>query len=186
MYRAFALACVKANIDTSDEKGVEKVLSSTNLSVEYKDGTQVTILNGEDVSGEIRSPQISMLASKVSAYGCVRERLVSLQREIANKCSCVLDGRDIGTNVLPNAEFKFFLTASPEVRAERRLKENELKGINQPFDEVLADIKKRDLQDATRKIAPLKRADDAKEIDTSNLSIDEVVAIISNKVQEKI
>jgi cytidylate kinase len=186
MYRAFALACKLANVDTSDEKSVEEVLKNTNLSVEYREGAQRTILNGKDVSSEIRSPEISMLASKVSAHGCVRERLVSLQRDIAKKCSCVLDGRDIGTNVLPNAEFKFFLTASPEVRAERRLNENKQKGINQSYEDVLDDIIKRDKQDTTRKIAPLKKADDATEVDTSNLSIEEVTALISNKIQEKI
>lgn len=112
--------------------------------------------------------------------------MVELQRSIAEKTSCILDGRDIGTNVLPNAKFKFFLTAAPEVRAQRRAAENALKGYNSDFKEVLADVILRDKQDATRKIAPLKQATDAVLVDSTNMNIAEVVSYISKKIQEKI
>ncbi len=186
MYRAVALACVRANVDCGNESAVNKLLEKIKITVKYENGTQKTLLNWEDVSDEIRTPEISMLASTVSAHECVRMGMVCLQREIAAAKSCVLDGRDIGTNVLPNAENKFFLTASAEVRAERRKKENDAKGIIQPICEVLCEIKQRDKQDKTRKIAPLVKADDAIEIDTSNLTIDEVAALILEKVQEKV
>ena len=186
MYRTVALACVRGNVDCGNALAVKKLLETSKISVKYEGGKQKTLLNGEDVSDKIRTPEISMLASTVSAHECVRTGMVNLQREIAAANSCVLDGRDIGTNVLPNAEHKFFLTASAEVRAERRKKENDLKGINQSICEVLREIKQRDEQDRTRKIAPLVKADDAIEIDTSNLTIDEVSSLILGKVQEKI
>lgn len=186
MYRACALECVKENIDCTDEKAVKKVIENIDISVKYEDGVQKTLLNGKDVSLELRKPEISMLASTVSALGCVRKKMVELQREIAAKTSCILDGRDIGTNVLPNAQFKFYLTASPEVRAKRRAAENKQKGFAQPYEIILEEIKKRDEQDKNRKIAPLKRADDAILVDSSDMSIDEVVNFIENKIQEKI
>ncbi|MDE6868834.1 MAG: (d)CMP kinase [Clostridia bacterium] len=186
MYRAVALACVRGNVDYNNSSAVKKQLDAINVSVKYENGTQKTLLNGEDVSDKIRTPDISMLASTVSAHECVRLSMVNLQREIAANNSCVLDGRDIGSNVLPDAEFKFFLTASAEVRAERRKKENDAKGINQSICEVLCEIKQRDEQDKTRKIAPLVKAADAIEIDTSNMAIDEVASFILAKIQEKI
>lgn len=186
MYRACALACVQNNVDCKDEIQVSKFINNIKISVKYENGDQVTLLNGIDVSHEIRTPEISMYASVVSAHKCVREEMVRLQREIASTNSCVLDGRDIGTYVLPDAEHKFFLTASPEVRAERRLKENVLKGINQPFESVLKEIIQRDKQDMTRTIAPLVKADDATVINTDNLTIDEVVNQIVNCIQRKI
>ncbi len=127
-----------------------------------------------------------MAASTVSAHECVRSKMVELQRNIAKNMSCVLDGRDIGTNVLPDAPFKFYLTARPEIRAERRLKENLSKGLNDNFESVLADIIKRDEQDKNRPIAPLKVAQDAILVDTSDMSIDQVINFICNKIQEKI
>ncbi|MDE7265453.1 MAG: (d)CMP kinase [Clostridia bacterium] len=186
MYRTVALACVRGNADYKNGSAVKRILDGSDVSVKYENGMQKTFLNGEDVSDKIRTPEISMLASTVSAHECVRVAMVNLQREIALKNSCVLDGRDIGSNVLPNAEFKFFLTASAEVRAERRKKENDAKGINQPIYEVLREIEQRDEQDKTRKIAPLVKADDAIEVDTSEMSIDEVAALILGKIQEKI
>lgn len=186
MYRACALACVRGGVDCGNSEKVKGVLQNTQIDVKYSDGAQKTLLNGEDVSEQIRIPEISMLASKVSAHEYVRHRMVEMQREIASNNSCVLDGRDIGSNVLPNAEFKFYLTATAEVRAVRRTKENKLKCINQPYSEVLNEIKIRDEQDKTRKIAPLVRANDAIEVDTSNLAIDEVVALIIKSIQEKI
>lgn len=186
MYRACALACLKSGADCKNALQVEKVLNCSDISINYESGIQKTLLNGIDVSDQIRSPEISMAASIVSAHECVRLNMVDLQRKIASTNSCILDGRDIGTNVLPDADYKFFLTASPEVRADRRLKENLQKGYDQPFEDVLKEIKNRDEQDRTRKIAPLKKADDAIEIDTSYMTIEEVAAFISKKIQEKI
>lgn len=186
MYRACALKCVREGISVTDTDAVSLLMKSINIEIKYENGEQHTFLDGSDVSEEIRRPEISMLASSVSALGCVREKMVSLQREIAAKFSCILDGRDIGTNVLPNAKFKFYLTASAEVRARRRTNENKQKGFETPYEEVLKEIIKRDNQDKNRKIAPLIQADDAILIDSSNMTIEEVIAFIENKVQEKI
>ena len=186
MYRACALACIDAGIDCRDEEAVKSIEKSIDISVKYENKMQKTYLNGKDVSSLIRTPEISMMASVVSAHGCIRTKMVDLQRKIASENSCVLDGRDIGTNVLPFAEFKFFLTASPEVRANRRLAENEVKGFNQSFDDVLKEILIRDKQDISRKIAPLLKAEDAKEISTDTLSEEEVADIICAEIQGKI
>ena len=186
MYRACALKCIQSNTSVKDEKAVNKIISDINISVKHANGVQHTYLDGKDVSQEIRKPEISMLASTVSALGCVRTKMVQLQREIAKQTSCIVDGRDIGTNVLPKAPFKFFLTASPEVRAKRRADENLQKGFNTPYEKVLAEVIERDKQDASRKIAPLKQAEDAILIDSSDMSIEEVVDTIINKIQEKI
>lgn len=185
-YRACALACVRAGVDFKDEKGVKEALSRACISISYSGGAQHTYLDGEDVTAFLRTPEISMGASDVSVYQYVRNKMVDLQRAFAEKNSCVLDGRDIGTNVLPAAEFKFFLTASPEVRAERRMKENALKGIEQPFDEVLKEIQERDFQDKNRKFAPLKQAEDAILVDTDNLTVEEVLAVVEKYIQVKI
>ena len=186
MYRACALACVRNRVDVSDGESVKKLLDKITISVKYEYGAQVTLLNGENVSDEIRIPEISMLASTVSAHESVRIKMVGLQREIARLNSCVLDGRDIGTNVLPDAEFKFFFIALPEVRADRRTKENVSKGVNQKYEEVLKEIIKRDEQDKTRKIAPLLKAVDAVEVDTSYMTVDDVVNYITKNIQGKI
>ena len=183
MYRACALACINEGVECTNESEVEKIAKKTDITVKYIDGTQRTFLNGKDVSEEIRTPKVSMSASAVAAHACIRNKMVELQRIIAKQNSCVLDGRDIGTNVLPDAKFKFFLTASPEVRAERRLEENKEKGYIQPFEEVLAEIKTRDVQDSTRKIAPLQKAEDAIEIVTDSLSAKEVASFICNEIQ---
>jgi len=186
MYRACALKCLNENVAVNNEKAVNKIISEINLTVRHENGVQRTYLDCKDVSEEIRKPEISMLASTVSALEYVRTKMVQLQRDIAKTTSCILDGRDIGTNVLPNSQFKFFLTASAEVRAKRRFEENKQKGFDTPFEEVLADVIKRDKQDASRKIAPLKQADDAILIDSSDMTAEEVVDFILNKIQEKI
>lgn len=186
MYRACALKCLKEGVSVSDEAAVSPVIGSINLEVRYENGEQRTILDGEDVSAEIRKPEISMLASTVSALGCVREKMVSIQREIAAKQSCILDGRDIGTHVLPDAKFKFYLSASAEVRAKRRTYENRQKGYDTPYEEILKEITERDNQDKSRKIAPLFKAKDAILVDSSDMTIEQVVAFIENKIQEKI
>ena len=186
MYRACALKCVNEGISCTDGQAVDGIINDINIEVKYENGVQHTYLDGADVSQTIREPKISMLASAVSAIGNVRNKMVELQRKIAAATPCVLDGRDIGTNVLPNAKFKFYLSARPEIRAKRRQAENEGKGIFQPYDEILADIKKRDEQDKNREIAPLKRAEDAVYVDSSDMNIEEVTAFIINKIQERI
>lgn len=186
MYRACALKCLKEGIPADDEGAVAGIMEDINLEVKFIGGTQRTFLDGIDVSEEIRKPEISMLASTVAALGCVRRKMVALQREIAAKTSCILDGRDIGTNVLPDAKFKFYLTASPEVRARRRAEENKLKGFDSSYEQILKAIVERDNQDKNRKIAPLLVAKDAILVDSSSMTVDEVVAFIENKIQEKI
>lgn len=186
MYRACALKCTKCGVSVENEAQIKKIIDEIDIKVEYRGGTQTTMLDGDDVSELIRSPEISMLASTVSAYSFVREKMVSLQRQIAKAHSCVLDGRDIGTNVLPDCKFKFFVTASPEVRADRRYKELVIKGFKTSLDDVLKDIVARDKQDETRKSAPLKRAEDAVFVDTSRMTPDEVADLILKYIQEKI
>lgn len=186
MYRACALACREAGVAVSDEDAVCALIGKTDLRVEYRDGRQVTMLGDRDVSEEIRSPGMSQLASEVSALACVRSAMVAMQRRIASEMSCVLDGRDIGTNVLPEARYKFFVTASDEVRARRRLEEDRAKGYDVRYEDVLRDIRERDRRDSERAIAPLKCAEDAVVVDTSDMSPEEVVQFIRNKIQEKI
>ncbi len=186
MYRAAAMKCLSLGLTTKDEEAVAKVMENIDLKVELKDGAQRTLLDGSDVSDKIRTPQISMAASSFSTLGCVRQKIVELQRGIASGISCVLEGRDIGTNVLPAAQFKFFLTASPEVRAQRRFEENRAKGFIEDYQKILKDITERDEQDKNRRIAPLVKAADAVEIDTSDLNIEQVTAIIEKRIQEKI
>lgn len=180
MYRAFAYMCVKANVDDTDEVNIKKILDNTQISIRFENGKQVTYINGENVNPYIRSSEISMKASAISKLAVVRTKLVAEQRNIAKKNDIVLDGRDIGTNVLTDADIKIFLTASAETRAMRRYKEqNELS-----YDQILADLNKRDLQDSTREINPLKKAEDAILVDTSNMSFEESVQYILNIVEE--
>ena len=154
--------------------------------MEYKDGAQHTILDGEDVSTAIRENAVSMAASDISAHPEVRVKLVEMQREIARSMSCVLDGRDIGSAVLPDAKFKFFITADSKVRAMRRFKELQERGQVVEFDALHAEIVARDKQDSEREFSPLVQAKDAILVDTSTMSIEEVVATIKQKIQEKI
>ena len=178
MYRACGLKCLKMGVSVKDEGAVSSFINDIDLKIEYENGTQITILDGEDVSTAIRKPEVSMLASDVSALKCVRLKLVEMQREIAKSMSCVLDGRDIGSFVLPDAKYKYFITADSKVRAERRYKELIERGTPVDFDELHEEILKRDYNDSHREFAPLKQAEDAKVIDTSNLTVDEVVGII--------
>lgn len=186
MYRACALKLLNDSINIRDIKAVESAVNNLDLRVDYKDGKQLTLLDGKDVSDDIRRNEISMLASSVSALESVRNKMVELQREIAAKTSCILDGRDIGTNVLPNAKFKFYLTASDDVRAERRYAELVARGQQADFKDVKSEIIRRDMQDKSRKIAPLKQADDAVLIDSSHMTAEEVASFIVNKIQENI
>lgn len=186
MYRAVALKCILTGIDYANKDSVKHLIDGLDLRVEYRDGRQLTLLDGVDVSYDIRTAQVSMLASYVSTYSFVRTKMLSLQREIAQSVSCILDGRDIGTNVLPDCELKFFITASPEVRARRRYEEDKLKGSKQTYEEVLKEINERDHQDRNRAVAPLKRASDAVLIDTSDMTVDEVVEAVLYRIREKI
>lgn len=182
MYRMIALYALENSIDLQDSKAIETMLKNTKLDIV---GNQF-FLNGKDVSDEIRTPRVSAIVSPVSAIKEVREKLVDLQREISKGKKIILDGRDIGTVVFPNGDVKIYLVASPEERAKRRLKEYELKGVEADYESVLASIKERDHIDSTRKESPLKKAEDAHEIDSSTKSIDEVVEIISKYIDEKI
>ncbi|MDE5896449.1 MAG: (d)CMP kinase [Clostridia bacterium] len=186
MYRACALKALLAHADIQSESAICDLMRELSHDIRYENGRQLTLLDGKDVSEEIREPQVSMAASTVSKYKCVRLKMVEKQREIAGETSCVLDGRDIGTYVLPDADFKFFLTASAEVRARRRCFELQAKGHEVNFEALKAEIAARDEQDSTREFAPLKRAEDAILIDTSDMSIEEVVSKLKSKMQENI
>ena len=185
MYRACALMVLEAGLDVSDEAAVVDLMRTVKLEVEYENGVQKTLVNGRDVSEDIRRPPISMAASTVSKHPSVRIHMAEKQREIASKMSCVLDGRDIGTFVLPDADFKFFLTARPEIRAKRRYDELVAKGNKVDFEELKAEIVRRDEQDSTRAVAPLKMAEDAVLVDTSEMGVEEVVSYIKHCMQER-
>lgn len=174
MYRATALKALNLGIDTFDEEGVKTFINDINLEIKYIDKSQHTFLDGEDVSQKIREPHMSMAASNISSLKTVRLKMVEMQRKIASDISCVLDGRDIGSYVLPDADYKFFITASPEVRAKRRFDELKAKNFDVNYDEILKDIEKRDYNDIHRDFSPLVQAKDAVYIDTSNMNIEEV------------
>ena len=186
MYRACALKALKSGVDPKNGEAVAKLLPTLDLKVEYKDGRQHTILDGEDVSLAIRENVVSMASSNVSVHHAVRVKMVEMQREIAKSMSCVIDGRDIGSVVLPNAKYKFFVTADSKVRAMRRYKELESRGEIVDFEKLHAEIVARDKQDSEREFAPLVCADDAIVIDTSNLDINGVVDAIKHEIQAKI
>ncbi len=185
MYRATALKALKSNIDTFDEQGVLSFINDIDLEIKYIDGAQHTFLDGEDVSEKIREPQVSMAASNISSLKCVRLKMVDMQRKIASSLSCVLDGRDIGSYVLPNADFKFYITASADVRADRRFKELKLKGHDVDFEALKQEIIQRDYNDSHRDFSPLCKADDAIEIDTSFMSVEQVINKVLSYVEGK-
>ena len=180
MYRAVGLAAMESGIDPRSEDAVCRLCEAgkAQVSVRYVDGHQITLLNGRDVSQLIRTPDASSAASAVSRYQAVRKMMVRRQREIAGEQSILLDGRDIGTVVLPHATVKIFLTATPEARAARRMAQLREKGDQTPFEEVLAAVNARDHQDTTREIDPLRQAEDAVLVDSSHLSFDETVDAI--------
>ncbi|MBE7083643.1 MAG: (d)CMP kinase [Clostridiales bacterium] len=175
MYRATALKAISLGIDTLDELGVSTFIDDIDLQIKYVDGTQHTFLDGEDVSERIREPHVSMAASNISSLKCVRLKMVDMQRKIASEMSCVLDGRDIGSYVLPNADYKFYITASVDVRADRRYKELMLKGHSVEYNALKKEIEQRDYNDMHRDFSPLTKADDAVEIDTSYMSVEQVI-----------
>ena len=186
LYRAVGVYCLRNSIVTTDVDGVGAILKDITVELKFIDGVQHVFLNGDDVSTEIRLPEASMAASNVSAIPSVRAFLFDLQRDIAAKNNCLMDGRDIGTVVLPNAQVKIFLTADPEERAMRRYKELVEKGSNVTFEEVLEDLKVRDYNDSHREIAPLKPADDSVIVNTTGMTLEESINTIVRTVEEKI
>ena len=186
MYRAIGLYVTRAGVPTDSKEEVVPLLENITVELEYVDGVQRVLLNGEDVSDQIRTPEISMAASNVSAIPEVRTFLLELQRSIARKNSIIMDGRDIGTVILPNADVKVFMTASPEERAKRRYEELIAKGQDVNYDDILKDINQRDYNDSHRAAAPLKKADDAYELDTTGMSIDEVVDSIEKLIDKRL
>ena len=184
MYRTVALKALLFGIDVNDEEKVCEMLPSVNLDIKYIDGIQHVYLDGKDVSKEIREHRMSKAASDISRIPAVRLKLVEMQRELAAKYDCVLDGRDITSYVLPNAEYKFYITASPEVRAKRRFDELAAKGETIDFSVLLEDIKKRDYNDSHRDFAPLTRTPDSVYVDTSDMPIEEVLATVLSYIKE--
>lgn len=185
MYRAMALYFLRKGIDRGDEEAIEAACREITISLEYRDGMQKVFLNGEDVSGLIRTEEVSAMTSAVSVYSAVRQKLLELQRELARSENVIMDGRDIGTCVLPGAQTKIYLTASSRVRAERRFKELEEKGEMCNLEEIEQDIIERDYRDMHRDIAPLKQAEDAVYIDSSRMSIDQVAQAIVDAARER-
>lgn len=187
IYRTVGYHMDLMGIGPKDRDGVQRLLDDVNLDITYDaDGLQHMLLNGHDVSNEIRTPEMSKIASFISAQPAVRAFLLEMQREVARKQSVIMDGRDIGTVVLPDADAKIYLTASAEIRAQRRLAEIEQKGQKAKYETVLADIINRDRQDMTRQIAPLKQAKDAILVDTSNLNLEQAVQAVRSVIVEKL
>ena len=178
MYRAMAYYFLQNHIDASDEQAIAAACPKVDVTIQYTGGEQQVILNGENVNGVIRKEEVGNMASATSVYPVVRTKLVELQRQLAAKENVIMDGRDIGTNVLPNADVKVYLTASVECRAMRRFKELEGRGEACDFEQIRQDIQERDERDMTREIAPLKQAEDATLIDSSEMGIDDVVKAI--------
>ena len=186
LYRTVGLYSIRKGIDTKDAEAVTATLADIKVELGFVDGAQHVFLNGEDVSDAIRTPEASMGASNVSAIPAVRSFLFDLQRDIAKNNNCIMDGRDIGTVVLPDAQIKLFLTASAEARAERRYKELIEKGEKVVFQDVLDDINKRDYQDSHREIAPLKQAEDALLVDNSGCNLEEGTKLVLDIIKERL
>ena len=185
IYRTVGLAVLRRGVDPKKEEAVAAILSELEIGMGYEDGEQRMYLNGEDVSREIRMPEISMYASDVSAHAAVRSFLLEMQRKLARENCVIMDGRDIGTVVLPEAKLKIYLTASPEARAERRMKELQAKGVEQPYEEVLRDIIQRDEQDMNREVAPLRQAEDAVLVDTTEIDFDQSFELLCGIIRER-
>lgn len=185
MYRTMALYFMNRGIDTKDQMLVESRCGEIDIQIHYENGEQQIFLNGENVSVEIREEQVGNEASVVASYGKVREKFVALQRSMAASSDVIMDGRDIGTVVLPNADVKIYLTASSAVRAERRYKELTEKGAVCDLKKIEEDIKIRDYQDMNREISPLKQAEDAVLVDSSDMTIDQVIEEIVSIVEKK-
>lgn len=178
MYRGLAVHFLKKQIPPEDRDGIIRALEDAEVSIGYEDGVQQIYLNGGNITGRLREEAVGDMASKSSLIPEVREKLLELQRSMAREKDVVMDGRDIGTNILPDADVKIYLTASVQTRAKRRFEELKEKGIPCEMEEITADIKERDHRDMTRKTAPLKKAEDAVLVDSSDLSIEEVTEMI--------
>ncbi len=185
MYRAMALYCIRNGISAENESDIESALKNIDISIAYNDDGQQVILNGENVNAFIRTGQVSAMTSSISAYPAVREKLLGLQRQLAREHNVVMDGRDIGTCVLPDATLKVYLTASAFERARRRYEEYRQKGTDSDISLIEKEIIERDEKDMNRKIAPLKRAEDAEFIDSSDMSIEEVVETVIGLFRDK-
>lgn len=185
MYRAIGLAVCRRGISGEDAAGIAAALPEIEIRLAYQDGAQRVLLNDEDVSDAIRTPEIAHYASKVSAVPEVRQFLLDVQRDMAKKGNILMDGRDIGTVILPDAPVKIFLTASAEARAQRRFLELREKGQPVTLDEVLRDIRQRDHQDMTRAVAPLKQAEDAVLLDTSDITLEQSIEAVLRIIREK-
>lgn len=186
LYRAVGVNALRQNLNPADAEAVEKTLPTLTIRLGFVEGVQHVFLNGEDVSEEIRTPEASMAASAVSAIPAVRAFLFDLQRDIARENNCLMDGRDIGTVVLPDAQIKIFLTAKPEARAERRYRELLEKGADVRYADVLADLNQRDYNDSHREIAPLKAAADAVTVDTTGLSLEASIEKVISVIKERL
>ena len=184
MYRVVTLAVLRNNISLDDHEAIEKLVQTIEIGFSMQDGKQSVFMNGEDVTDEIRSVEVTRNVSAVSALKEVRTRLVHLQQEIAENHSIIMDGRDIGTVVLPQAEIKIFLVANVEERARRRFIENQEKGIEMSYEELVEDIRRRDHIDSTRKESPLRKAEDAIEVDTTKMTIEDVVKVVTALIQK--
>jgi len=183
MYRAVALKAIRSGMDTKDAEGLAELVRDIDIRIEYETAEQKIFLDGFDVSGQIRTPEVSIGSSNVAVIRAVRIKLVELQRKIANSYDVVMDGRDIGTYVLPDAKYKFFLTATLEERARRRYDELIAKGMDTTLDEVMKDISFRDKNDSSRAFAPLSKAQDAVEIDTTGLSPQDVTKLVLSYIK---
>ena len=185
MYRALGLAVQRAGIDTQDEEKVVDLCRKLKVSVSHEADGQHTFVEGEDVTGMIRTPEVSMAASTVSRYAEVRKEMVRIQQQLAAETDMLVDGRDICTTVLPNATAKIFLTAAQEERARRRYLELKEKGMEEPYEKVLEELKARDEQDMNRPVEPLRQAPDAELVDSTSLTFDETVEAIVRIAEEK-
>ncbi len=185
MYRGVAYAALQAGVDIMDAAKVEAFLDNLDIQTVYHHDEQQVLVNGENVMPYIRTPEVSKGASDISAHPCVRLKLVAMQREVAKQYDVVLDGRDIGTFVLPDAEYKFFVTADVEERARRRYEEMKQSGMAGELEKVLSDMRQRDKNDSSRRMAPLKKADDAILIDTTSMDIDAVLKLVLSKLRQE-
>ncbi|MCI7060643.1 MAG: (d)CMP kinase [Lachnospiraceae bacterium] len=186
MYRSMALYFIRHDISAGEEQKIVQACPDIHVSITYENGEQQVILNGENVNGLIRTEEVSMMTSDTSKYPVVREKLLSLQRDLADKENVIMDGRDIGTCVLPGADVKIYLTASAQERARRRYKEQTERGLDCDIKEIERDIIARDQQDMNRDVAPLRQAEDAVLVDSSDMTIDQVVDEIIRIYQEKV
>ena len=186
MYRCVTLDMLNKGISMDDTRKIQQMLDNIKIEIENDNGEDRFILNGEDVTKKIREKNVNDNVSQVSHIPVVRERMVELQRKLADGKKIVMEGRDIGTNVFPNAQVKIYLTASAQVKAKRRYEQNKENGINIPFEEIYNNVVFRDNNDKTSNVAPLKKADDAFELDTTNYTLDEVENIVVEKIKEKV